>query len=190
MDERRILEIAAESIALKRRFFDEQAARLLTVGRRVAERVRDGGKILAFGNGGSAADAQHLVGELVVRFRRDRIALPALALTTDASVVTAMANDLGFERVFSRQIEAHGRAGDVAIGISTSGQSPNVVAALEVARDRKLLTVGLTGQGGGRVASVVDELIAVPHSDTARVQEVHGMVVHLLCEIIESEAAP
>jgi D-sedoheptulose 7-phosphate isomerase len=190
MDERRILEIAADSIALKRRFFDEHAAQLLAVGRRIAERVRGGGRILAFGNGGSAADAQHLVGELVVRFRRDRAAIPALALTTDASVVTAMANDLGFERVFSRQVEAHGRPGDVAIGISTSGQSANVVAALEIARSRQMLTVGLTGQGGGRVASVVDELIAVPHADTARVQEVHGMIVHLLCEVIEDEATP
>jgi D-sedoheptulose 7-phosphate isomerase len=190
MDESRIRQIATDSIALKRQFFDQQAARLLAVGQRIAACVRAGGKILAFGNGGSAADAQHLVGELVVRFRRDRVALPALALTTDASVVTAMANDLGFERVFSRQVEALGRAGDVAIGISTSGQSANVVAALEAARAQKLLTVGLTGQGGGRVAAVVDELLAVPHTDTARVQEVHAMIVHLLCEIVEEEAAP
>jgi D-sedoheptulose 7-phosphate isomerase len=190
MDQRRILEIAADSIELKRRFFDQQSARLLAVGQRVAERLRDGGRILVFGNGGSAADAQHLVGELVVRFRRDRVALPALALTTDASVVTAMANDIGFEQVFSRQIEAHGRAGDVAIGISTSGESANVVAALDVARRRGLLTVGLTGRGGGRVAALVDELIDVPHDDTARIQEVHGMVVHILCEIIEDEVAP
>ena len=181
MDERRIREIAADSIELKRRFFEQQAQHLLAVGRRIAERVR---------NGGSAADAQHLVGELVVRFRRDRAALPAFALTTDPSVITAMANDLGYERVFSRQIEAHGRAGDVAIGISTSGRSANVVAAFEVARQRRLLTVGLTGNGGGLLAPLVDELIDVPHSDTARIQEVHGMVVHVLCEVIEDEAAP
>jgi len=190
MDERRIREIAADSIELKRRFFEQQAQHLLAVGRRIAERVRNGGKMLVFGNGGSAADAQHLVGELVVRFRRDRAALPAFALTTDPSVITAMANDLGYERVFSRQIEAHGRAGDVAIGISTSGRSANVVAAFEVARQRRLLTVGLTGNGGGLLAPLVDELIDVPHSDTARIQEVHGMVVHVLCEVIEDEAAP
>jgi len=190
MDERRIREIAADSIALKQRFFEQHSEHLLAVGKRIAERVRAGGKILVFGNGGSAADAQHLVGELVVRFRRDRAALPAFALTTDPSVITAMANDLGYERVFSRQIEAHGRPGDVAIGISTSGRSANVVAALEVARARGLLTVGLTGNGGGRVAALADELVDVPHSDTARIQEVHGMVVHMLCEIIEDEVTP
>jgi D-sedoheptulose 7-phosphate isomerase len=189
MDEQSIRAIATESLELKRRFFDAQAGRVLAVGQRIAERMRAGGRLLVFGNGGSAADAQHLAGELVVRFRRDRRALPALALTTDPSVVTAMANDLGFEQVFKRQIEAHGRPGDVALGISTSGTSPNVVLALEAARAIGLMTVGLTGNGGGRLAALVDECIDVPHTDTARIQEVHGMVVHLLCEIIEDEAA-
>jgi D-sedoheptulose 7-phosphate isomerase len=190
MDERRIREIAADSIDLKRRFFEQQSEHLLAVGKRIADRVRAGGRILVFGNGGSAADAQHFVGELVVRFQRDRAALPAMALTTDPSVITAMANDLGFARVFSRQIEAHGRRGDVAVAISTSGQSANVVAALEVARSRGLLTVGLSGNGGGRMALLADELINVPHAETARIQEVHAMIVHVLCEIIEDEVAP
>jgi D-sedoheptulose 7-phosphate isomerase len=151
--------------------------------------MRAGGKLLAFGNGGSAADAQHLAGELVGRYRRERRGLPALALTTDPSVVTAIANDLGWENVFRRQVEAHGRPGDVAVGISTSGNSPNVVEALRFARSQGLLTIGLTGNGGGRVREVAEHLIDVPHGETARIQEVHGMVVHLLCEIVEDEAA-
>jgi D-sedoheptulose 7-phosphate isomerase len=188
MDEQGIRAVVAESLALKQRFFGEQAGLILEVGRRVAERLRAGGRLLAFGNGGSAADAQHLAGELVGRFRRDRPGLPAMALTTDPSVVTAISNDLGYEAVFRRQLEAHGRPGDVALGISTSGRSANVVAALRLARERGLLTVALTGNGGGSLVGMVDYLIDVPHADTPRIQEVHGMVVHLLCEIVEEEA--
>jgi D-sedoheptulose 7-phosphate isomerase len=188
MDELRIRAIAAESVALKQRFFAEQAGRLLEVGLRIASSLKGGGKVLVFGNGGSAADAQHLAGELVGRFRRDRAALPALALTTDPSVITAVGNDMGYEAVFRRQVEAHGRPGDVALGISTSGRSPNVVEALRRARSLGLLTVGLTGGGGGQLAGLVDHLIDVPHADTPRIQEVHGMVVHILCEIVEEEA--
>jgi phosphoheptose isomerase len=190
MDEERVRKIAAESIALKQRYFAEQAGEVLRAGRLVAERLRAGGKVLAFGNGGSAADAQHFSGELVVRFLRARQALPALALTTDPSVLTATANDLGFERVFARQIEAHGRPGDVAFGISTSGRSPNIVAALTEARQRGLLTVALTGGDGGLLGPLTDVLLTVPHTDTPRIQEVHSMIVHLLCEIIEEEATP
>jgi D-sedoheptulose 7-phosphate isomerase len=189
MDERRIHAIAAESIALKQRFFAERAGLLVALGQRMAACLSAGGRVLAFGNGGSAADAQHLAGELVGRFRRDRAALSALALTTDPSVITAIGNDVGYEAIFSRQIEAHGRPGDVAIGISTSGRSPNVIAALQLARSRGLVTVGLTGGGGGRLPELVDYLVDVPHGDTARIQEVHGMVVHILCEIVEEEAA-
>ena len=146
-----------------------------------------GGKVLVFGNGGSAADAQHLAGELVGRYLKDRRALPAIALTTDASIVTAVGNDMGFDAVFRRQVEAHGRQGDVAIGISTSGRSPNVIAALEAARANGLVTVALTGEGGGKLQGLVDHLIDVPSLDTPRVQEVHGLVVHLLCQIVEEE---
>jgi D-sedoheptulose 7-phosphate isomerase len=189
MDEHGVRGVWADSRALKDRFFSESAPLLVEVGQRIAESLRAGGKVLVFGNGGSAADAQHLAGELVGRFQRDRPGLPALALTTDASIVTAIANDLGFETVFRRQVEAHGRPGDVAIGISTSGRSANVVEALRVARDRGLLTVGLTGGGGGRLGGLVHYLVDVPHHSTARIQEVHAMVVHVLCQAVE-EALP
>jgi D-sedoheptulose 7-phosphate isomerase len=189
MNEQGIRDVAAESIALKKRFFDENARLLVEVGGRIAECLRSGGKVLTFGNGGSAADAQHFAGELLGRFLRDRPALSALALTTDPSVVTAIGNDMGFDAVFRRQVEGHGRPGDVAFGISTSGRSPNVVEALRVARARGLLTIGMTGGGGGRLEGMVHYLIDVPSHDTPRIQEVHSMVVHILCQIVE-EAMP
>ena len=185
MDERGVRAVAAESIRLKQRFFEENATLLVDVGKRLAESLRAGGKVLVFGNGGSAADAQHLAGELVGRFSRDRSAWPALALTTDPSVITAIGNDMGYEAVFRRQVEAHGRPGDVAVGISTSGRSPNVVEGLRVARDRGLLCIGLTGGGGGRLGGMVHYLIDVPSHDTPRIQEVHGMIVHILCQVVE-----
>ena len=187
MNEADIRRLAAESVALKQRFFEEKAALLLAVGRRMAASLRAGGKVLAFGNGGSAADAQHLAAELVGRFRRERAAWPALALSTDTSVLTAVGNDLGYESVFRRQVEAHGRPGDVAVGISTSGRSPNVVAALRAAKERGLATVALTGEGGGELRALADHLVDVPHPETARVQEVHAMVVHVLCQVVEEE---
>jgi D-sedoheptulose 7-phosphate isomerase len=189
MDEHGVRAVAAETAALQQRFFGDNAALVVEVGRRMAESLRSGGKVLAFGNGGSAADAQHFAAELVGRFTVDRAAWPALALTTDASIMTAVGNDFGFEAVFRRQIEAHGRPGDVALGISTSGRSPNVIEALRVARDRGLLTVGLTGGGGGRMGGLVHYLIDVPTHVTARIQEVHAVVVHVLCQVIE-EAMP
>jgi D-sedoheptulose 7-phosphate isomerase len=189
MDPAAVRSIAAESIALKQRFFDENSELLVDIGRRMAECLRAGGKILVFGNGGSASDAQHLACELVGRFTRDRPGMAALALTTDPSVITSVGNDFGFDEIFRRQVEAHGRPGDVALGITTSGRSPNVVEALRLARDKGLLTVGLTGGGGGRLDGLVHYLIDVPHEKTPRIQEVHGMVVHILCQVIE-EAVP
>jgi D-sedoheptulose 7-phosphate isomerase len=189
MDETDIRRLAADSAALLQRFCDENARGLLAVGHRVAQCLREGGKVLAFGNGGSAADAQHLAAELVGRFRRERAAWPALALSTDTSVLTAVGNDLGYENVFRRQVDAHGRPGDVAIGITTSGRSPNVLAALRLARDRGLVTIGLTGNGGGEATALVDHLIDVPHRETARIQEVHAVVVHVLCQVVEDELA-
>jgi D-sedoheptulose 7-phosphate isomerase len=180
-----IRRIVADSVALKGRFFAEKAPLLLEVGGKMAESLRAGGRVLAFGNGGSAADAQHFVAELVGRFQHERPALSAIALTTDPSVVTAVGNDMGFAAVFRRQIEAHGRPGDVALGISTSGRSPNVVEALRAARQRGLVTVGLTGNGGGEVRGLVHHLIDVPHPDTQRIQEVHSMVLHLLGQVVE-----
>jgi D-sedoheptulose 7-phosphate isomerase len=185
MDPAAVARVVAESVALKQRFFEANTALLLQVGDVLAETLRRGGRVLTFGNGGSAADAQHLAGELVVRFRHERRALSALALTTDPSVITAIGNDLGYDAVFARQVEAHGRPGDVAFAISTSGLSPNVVAGLEAARAGGLVTVALTGRGGGRLVGLADHLIDVSCDDTARIQEVHGMAVHLLCQIVE-----
>jgi len=185
MNQDDIQRAVAQSLEVKRRFFDANAGIVLRVGQSIAERLRAGGKALIFGNGGSAADAQHFAAELVGRFQRDRAALPAVALTTDTSILTAIANDFGFEQVFRRQVEALGRAGDVAFGITTSGQSKNVVEALRLAKERGLMTVGLTGRGGGAVRGIVDHLIDVPSQETQRIQEVHAMVIHLLCEIVE-----
>ena len=189
MNQDDIRALVADSVSLKQRFFAAEAPRLLEVGRRMAERLLDGGRLLAFGNGGSAADAQHFASELVGRLARERRALAAMALTTDPSSVTAIGNDMGFAAVFARQVEAHGRAGDVALAISTSGRSPNVLEGARAARERGLFTVGLTGNGGGPLAAAVDSLIAVPHSDTQRIQEVHSMVLHVLAQIVEEAAA-
>lgn len=147
--------------------------------------LQAGGKILWCGNGGSAGDAQHLAAELVGRFRRERKGLASVALTTDTSILTAVANDYGYEAVFSRQVEALGNAGDLLVGISTSGNSHNVIAAIEVARAQGMVTVAFTGEGGGRVAGLADYLFAVPTRDTARVQEAHILAGHMLCDWIE-----
>jgi D-sedoheptulose 7-phosphate isomerase len=190
MDAEEIRRVAAESAALQQRFFAESADRLVEVGARIARALREGGKVLAFGNGGSAADAQHFAAELVGRFRRERRGLAAVALTTDSSVLTALGNDYGFEAVFRRQVEALGRKGDVAFGISTSGRSRNVIEALRAARGQELVTVGLTGGGGGELRGLVDHLIDVPPADTQRIQEVHAMVVHVLCQVVEEAVGP
>ena len=150
------------------------------------ESLRRGGKLLFFGNGGSAADAQHLAAELVIRYKTDRKAIAAIALTTDTSTLTACGNDLGFDAVFERQIEALGREGDVAVGISTSGKSPNVLRGLKQARKAGLRTVGLTGGSGGEMASVCDSVIKVPSSVTARIQEMHITIGHMLCVALET----
>ena len=147
--------------------------------------VRGGGKILFCGNGGSAADSQHLAAEFVGRFRRERVGLASIALTTDTSILTAVGNDYGFEFVFSRQVEALARAGDVLVGISTSGNSPNVVAALEKAREMGLVTVAFTGTGGGKMARLADHLLAIDAAETARVQETHILAGHMLCDWID-----
>ncbi len=147
--------------------------------------LRAGGKLLFFGNGGSAADAQHLATELTVRYKADREAIAAVALTTDSSALTAIGNDLGFDRLFSRQIEALGRPGDVAIGISTSGRSANVVGALEEARSRGLTAAALSGGDGGDLVGVADPLLIVPSRTTARIQEMHIALGQMLCGAIE-----
>ncbi len=149
--------------------------------------LRAGKKLLVFGNGGSASDAQHMVAELVGRFQRERAALAAIALTTDTSILTSIANDYSFKQVFGRQIEAIGQAGDVALGISTSGESPNVELALQVAKAKGLKTIALTGRDGGRVGRAADIHVNVPDQSTARVQEVHRTLIHVMCEVIEED---
>ncbi len=147
--------------------------------------VRASGKLLIFGNGGSAADAQHIAAELVIRYRSDRPAIAAIALTTDTSAITACANDFGFDVLYARQVEALSRPGDVAVGISTSGNSANVIAGLAEARRRGVHTLGLTGGDGGKMPDVCDVAIIVPSTVTARIQEMHILVGHMLCQALE-----
>lgn len=152
--------------------------------------LRAGGKLLFAGNGGSAADAQHWAGELVSRFYYDRPGLPAIALTTDTSILTAIGNDYGYDYTFARQVEALGRPGDVLVLISTSGNSPNVVRAAEAARARDVKVIGFTGQGGGKLAPMSDICFRIPSNETPRIQEGHEFIGHLLCALIEAEMFP
>ena len=161
-----------------------------TVAGKCSEALRRGNKVLFAGNGGSAADAQHLAGELVSRFAYDRPGLASFALTTDTSVLTAIGNDYGYEHLFSRQVQAVGVAGDVFVGISTSGRSPNILAALRVAREKGLVTVGLTGRLGGQMPELCDHLLRVPSDSTPRIQEGHIAMGHAICQIIESTMFP
>jgi D-sedoheptulose 7-phosphate isomerase len=155
------------------------------LGTLVAASLRDHGKLFLFGNGGSAADAQHLAAEFTVRLVKDRRALAAIALTTDTSALTACGNDLGFDRIFSRQIEALGRPGDVALGISTSGNSPGVISALEVARKQGMTAAAFSGNTGGKLRGIADPLVVVPSGETARIQEMHILLGHILCAEVE-----
>ena len=148
--------------------------------------LQQGGKILLAGNGGSAADAQHIAGEFVSRFAFDRPGLPAIALTTDSSILTSIGNDYGYEKLFSRQVQAHGNRGDIFIGYSTSGNSPNIIRAFEEAHSRGLISIGLTGNRGGVMQLLCDYLIEVPSSDTPKIQEGHLVVGHILCGLVES----
>lgn len=165
----------------------QHAQPVLEAAAAIAGALKSGGKLLLFGNGGSAADAQHVAAELVGRFERERAAMAAVALTTDASVLTSVANDYAFDRVFARQLEGLGRKGDVALGISTSGASPNVVAALVAARALGLLTIALTGADGGAVGRAAVIHVNVPSNSAARVQEVHRTLLHVICDIVERD---
>ena len=186
----RISAIVSDSLNLKQAFFAVHAGDVELVALKIAKALAAGNKLLVFGNGGSAADAQHIAGELVNRFLQARRALPAIALTTDGGVLTCIANDSGFEKVFARQIEALGNEGDVCLAISTSGQSPNIVAACEQARSQKIKVIGLLGRDGGKVAPLCDTALIVSSNDTQRIQETHNLVGHILCELIESEMFP
>ena len=158
---------------------------LETIALEMTDAILGGNKILWCGNGGSAADSQHLAAEFVGRFRRERKGLPSISLTTDTSVLTSIGNDYGYEDVFRRQVEAHCEVGDVVVGISTSGNSRNVVAALEEAKKQGAFTVAFTGEGGGKMAGIADATICIPTHDTARVQEGHILCGHMLCDWVE-----
>jgi D-sedoheptulose 7-phosphate isomerase len=185
--ERLVNEAFTDTIAAHARVHRECVPVVFAAADALIAALRAGRKVLVCGNGGSAADSQHFVAELVGRFTRERRAWPALALTTDTSILTAIGNDYGFDRVFARQVDAHGQAGDVLIGISTSGSSPDVVAAVETARARGLVTIGLTGRDGGMLGHAVDIHLNVPSPSTARTQEVHCTLLHVLCELVEQE---
>ena len=175
----------AESARVKQTFSDALVARIAEFAMRSAASIRHGGKLVFFGNGGSAADAQHLAAELVVRLRTERPGLPALALTTNTSVLTAAGNDYGFERIFSRQMESLVGPHDIVVALSTSGTSPNIVKAIETGRARGAFLVALTGETGGLLAGKVDILLDVPSRDPQRIQEAHITIGHIVCALIE-----
>jgi D-sedoheptulose 7-phosphate isomerase len=173
------------SAALRLRALEAEAPTIAAVAHRLIECFQSGGKVMFCGNGGSAADSQHLAAEFMGRYLRDRRPLPSLALTVDTSALTAIGNDYGYEHVFSRQLRGIGRPGDVLVGISTSGNSGNVVHAFEAARELGIATIGLTGQGGGKLAALADLVVRVPSSQTNEIQEMHILIGHLICGFVE-----
>ncbi len=174
-----------ESARLKEEFMYEYQEQIVYLGLLIAKKLKNGNKVLICGNGGSAADSQHFAAEIVGRFEKERKGYAAIALTTDTSALTAIGNDYGFEKVFSRQVEALGEKGDILIGISTSGNSPNVIEAVKVAKKMGLFTVGFLGRDGGKLKDLVDYPFIVKHTNTARIQEVHLTLEHVLCKIID-----
>ena len=175
------------SVAVKQNILGDSGfiGQVLRMGHLLIDCYEAGNKLLIAGNGGSAADAQHIAAEFVSRFNFDRPGLPALALTTDTSILTAVGNDYGYDQLFRRQIEANGAGGDVFLGISTSGNSPNILLALEAARLKGITTFGLTGQTGGRMRDLCDHCLCVPSADTPRIQEAHILIGHTLCAMVE-----
>ncbi|MCM8768976.1 MAG: D-sedoheptulose 7-phosphate isomerase [Candidatus Omnitrophica bacterium] len=187
MSNKAVLEAFRKSIGLKKAFLKESGAdRLLQVAQVISQRLKQGYKVLLCGNGGSAADCQHWVGEMVGRFRRERKALPFISLTTNTSILTSIANDTSYQQIFSRQVEAIGQAGDVLVCISTSGRSANVLQAAKKAREKGLLVISLTGKRPILLASLSDLCLVVPSSDTPRIQEVHILLIHILCDLVET----
>lgn len=174
-----------DSAQLKMKFVTENVNRIITVVEAITDAIKRGNKVIVFGNGGSAADAQHIAAEFVNRFLIDRRPLPALSLTTDTSIITSIGNDRGFSEIFSRQIMALGKGGDVALGISTSGNSVNVVNALRAAKEMDIKTIGMTGGDGGEVADMVDYLLSVGSGSVPRIQEVHITIGHIICDMVD-----
>jgi D-sedoheptulose 7-phosphate isomerase len=186
----KIKSIAQESIEVKRQFFETGAESVVRAAEMMIDSLKNDGKILVFGNGGSAADAQHIAAELVNRLNRDHPPIAAIALTTDTSIITSIANDTSFDELFERQVLALGRPGDVAFGISTSGNSRNVLKAVDAARRNGIKTIGLSGKDGGELALRADLTIIVPSNSTQRIQETHITIGHILCELIEDSLYP
>lgn len=181
-----ISSIVEESFRVKRRYFDEHARDVERAAEMIADCFGAGGKLLLCGNGGSSADAQHIAGEFINRFLpQNRRALPAIALSTDGGVLTCIANDTGFENVFARQIEALGERGDICLAITTSGNSPNVVQAIEQAHASRMKVIGLLGRDGGLCAALCDLALVVEGQDTQRIQETHNLIGHVICELVE-----
>ena len=172
---------------VRARFLKENLPKFLETINLISQAFERGNKLLLFGNGGSAADAQHIAAEFVNRYIIDRPPLPAIALTTDTSILTSISNDLAFQEIFSKQVKALGKEGDVAIGLSTSGNSSNVIKAFEVAREMGIKTVALVGNDGGMLAKIADIAMIVPSSSTPRIQETHILVAHILCEMVEHQ---
>ena len=190
-DARQLIDqFVGESLRVKAKFFEENKEAIVRTAETIAHGLRNGHKVLFFGNGGSAADAQHLAAELVGRFGPDRPALAGISLSTDTSILTAVGNDYGYEQVFSRQIAALGQAGDTAIAISTSGNSPSVLEAIDMARSKGLFTVGFTGETGGKMKDRVEVLFRVPSPQTPRIQETHLLLGHILCDLVDRQLFP
>ena len=181
-----IEQIIAESMRVKEGLIQKNGEAIERIAATCIAALKRGGKIIIFGNGGSAADSQHFAAELVGRFKKERRPFAAIALTTNSSILTALANDYSYEVTFSRQVEALGASGDIAFAISTSGKSPNVLKAALAARERGITTIALTGGSGGSLATACDEAIVVPSQDTPRIQEAHLLIIHILCELIEN----
>jgi D-sedoheptulose 7-phosphate isomerase len=181
----RIHRIARESMEVKKAFFDSHAEAVARAAELIITSIEAGGKVLIFGNGGSAADAQHIAAELVNRFNYDRPPIAAIALTTDTSILTSVGNDSSFDELFERQVRALGRRDDVALAISTSGNSPNVLRAVDAARELGIKTIALAGRDGGKLAGAVDVALVVDVRSTQRIQETHITIGHILCELIE-----
>ena len=180
-----ILKRFKESSEVKTRFLKENLQKLLEVIKLISHCFEVGNKLFFFGNGGSAADAQHLAAEFVNRYMMDRPPLPAIALTTDTSILTSVSNDISFSEVFAKQLRALGKEGDIAIGMSTSGNSPNILRAFEVAKEMEMKTVAITGNDGGALVKIADSSLIVPSASTPRIQEVHILIGHILCEMVE-----
>lgn len=174
-----------ESAEIKNRFLKENLIQLLEVIKLISRCFEMGNKLFFFGNGGSAADAQHLAAEFINRYIMDRPPLPAISLTTDTSILTSVSNDFTFTEVFSKQLKALGKEGDIAVGISTGGTSPNIIKAFEVAKELGMKTIALTGNDGGSLAKVADLSLIVPSPSTPRIQEVHILIGHIICELVE-----